>query len=82
MKFEEILPLMREGKKAQTDHDRAYNAYWMCADAKVNDYWMDDIPAATHYTVIRINEKGEGKFTAEIFLLLVMDESWEVMEDK
>lgn len=80
MKFEEVLPLMREGKKAR--HSKMEDGeYWICGYAGMDgiEKWL---------TLIKmINDPVQNKCTPDtsrwawgVERWAIMDDTWEIVE--
>lgn len=77
MKFEEILPLMREGKKARLASD-IEGEYWICGYQGLMSDMSDKMPV-----IIRINKNGCAPSTTYdwgIARWMIMAEDWVVYE--
>lgn len=78
MKFEEVLPLMRESKKARTKSDMDYGFYWICGKKGNEELGFPMIP-----TIVKIQNDGthlHEKCSLGISTCAIMDESWEIFE--
>ncbi len=77
MKFEEILPFMREGKKVR--HARMKDGeYWICCNASfmgTEQTWPTITKAFNNPF-----ELDEGRHVWGIQRWAIMDETWEVVE--
>ncbi len=77
MKFEEILPLMREGKRAQTSDDKKEGSYWTYGYSEEDKsfsllkFYQDE-----DFSVCN----GDRYFYGVHLPLHIADESWEIME--
>jgi hypothetical protein len=87
MKFEEILLLMRDGKKAQNDANRKKESFWICGEqlkSPILEYI--DIPGiakekqATIRCLNKYNIVVHTPISEYIRCVDIMDESWEIME--
>jgi hypothetical protein len=77
MKFEEILPLLREGKKAKTQDDRVSGSFWMLGYSE-----KDKV-----YSLLKFYHDedfgicpGDRYSYGPRLPLYIADESWEIME--
>lgn len=81
MKFEEILPLMREGKKAR--HARMKEGeYWMCCNAAfigTEQTWPTLTKMFNNIFDIQ-KECDGGSYVWGIERWAIMDETWEIVE--
>lgn len=80
MKFEEVLPLMREGKKARHSRMKA-NQYWICATMSV--LGSGNIPTITKiFDNPFENEKtrDSDSYSWGIERWAMMEDTWEIVE--
>lgn len=76
MKFEEILPLMRQGKKARLANDIDED-YWICGYQNFID-GTNKMPI-----IIRMDKNDCAPLTQRdwgIARWMIMDESWEIVD--
>jgi hypothetical protein len=86
MKFEEILPLIREGKKAKCPTYDDAGEFWIAGYIGLPDVYDDKgelIQSEKHLTIHRMDIMGKfinDKHSWGICRWAIMDESWELME--
>lgn len=74
MKFEEILPLMREGRSAQTQKDKERNIYWMIDNIGDADSSIECYSDASY-----ANSLSECEYS-DYLSKAIVDETWEIIE--
>jgi hypothetical protein len=77
-KFEDILPLMRCGKKAQMTSDRESGVYWICGKAGNESLGIPMTP-----TIIKIQKDDTcipDRWSWGIPCWAVMADDWEIMD--
>ncbi len=77
MKFEEILPLMREGKKARLASNEE-GEYWICGYQGLKEDGSDKFR-----TILRMDKDGCAPLTTwdwGIARWMIMSDDWEVVE--
>lgn len=79
MRFEEVLPLMRQGKKARMKIDEEDGCYWVVATS----YFPPDDRTNGIKTIAKIEKDGffhPNRWSWGIPCWAVMAEDWEVIE--
>lgn len=81
MKFEEALPLLREGKKLTNLNFDEKGDYWIAGYIEIMSFDKEE-PNPKTFTLYRCNESGTPYIDSRAWGIprwLVMDDSWEVL---
>ncbi len=82
MKFEEVLPLMREGKKAQMEHNKQEGDYWLLTGNR--DEFCRKCRAKTIKTYDSFNKmRNDDMCYPSIHGITqwdILDETWEIID--
>ena len=78
MRFEEVLPLMREGKKARHARMRA-DEFWTCGTAAMKAYGVAEFPVIMKvFTNPFEDDRNSYSWGIERWAIMVDD--WEIVE--